>query len=126
MIQSDRPGLVQLSVARAGLFLAMAPLLAMHNTSEVQRGKAPIILLLSSHSQLEAGNLNWLSKFFFHSALREIEFDLLLLEQVRLGGFVCLFGEKALKLSCRLSSLPACAPTVEAGSGTHAQDRAVP
>lgn len=81
---------------------------------------------LSSHSQLEAGNLNWLFRFFFHSALREIEFDPLLLEQVRLGGFVCLFGEKALKLSCSLSSLPACTPTAEAGSGTHVQDRAVP
>lgn len=46
--------------------------------------------LLSPHSWQEAGNLNCLFKFFFHSALREIELDPLLLEQVRLGGFVCL------------------------------------
>lgn len=45
MPQTDKPGLVQLSVARAGLLLAVAPLLAMHNTSKVQGGKTPIIPL---------------------------------------------------------------------------------
>lgn len=53
MLQTDRPGLVQLSVARAGLLLAMAPLQAMHNTNKGQGGKAPIIPLPTGSQQPE-------------------------------------------------------------------------
>lgn len=85
MVQTDRPGLVQVSVARAGLLWLWPHFWP--STTQVMPGEERF---LSSHSLLEASNLNCLFKFFFHSALREIEFDPLLLKQVRLGGFVCL------------------------------------
>lgn len=53
MLQTDRPGLVQLSLARASLFLAVALLLAVHNASKVQGGKVPITPLPTGSQQPE-------------------------------------------------------------------------
>lgn len=80
--------------------------------------------LLSSHSQQEVGNLSCLFKFFFHLALREIEFDPLFLEQVRVGGFVYLAKKHWNWAVVCPQSLPAL-PLQRLGVG-HTQDRAVP
>jgi len=71
-------------MARAGLLLAVAPLLATHHTIKAQGGNAPVIPLPTSSPQLELG-----FELFFPLALKEIECDPFLFEQVRLCGCVC-------------------------------------